>query len=145
MRWLNNVLIAFAVLLILVGAQAAFLPFEGHKSSMISFIAGSAAGLLLLASVALSFTNPRIGRIGALVVCLLLMGNFGGAYLSKHETYPALVLLLTSFAVAGCLVAGHFIGMLNRKELGREPLAPFAETQRREREESAARREEPKA
>lgn len=145
MRWLNTVLIVFAVFLILVGAQAAFLPFQGHEASIVSFIAGGAAGLLLLGSVALSFTNPRIGRIGALVVCLLLMGRFGGAYLDKHAVYPSLVLFLASFAVAGCLVVGHFMGMLARRHSGREPLAPFAENQRREREESEAHREEPKA
>ena len=145
MRWLNTVLIVFAVFLILVGAQAAFLPFEGHRSSIVSFYAGGGAGLLLLGSVALAFTNPRVGRIGAAIVCLLLLGKFGGDYLKDGHVWPALVMSLITFAVLGCLVTGHFMGMLARRERGRETLAPFAESQLREREESKARREEPKA
>ena len=146
MRWLNTVLMLYAAIMIVIGIQAYVFPGAGTPS-VISLVAGVAVGLLILASVALSFTNPRPARIGAAVVCLLVLGRFMPTYvLDPSKFYPAGFIAILTFIVLGCLVAGHFMGMLARRERGRETLpADFAETQARAREESKAHPTEPKA
>lgn len=147
MRWLNQILVLYSAIMILIGVQAYVFPSGGadHRS-IISLVASVAIGLLMLATVALSLTNPRPARIGAAILCAAVLGKFVPDYFTKGDFYPAGFVSILTFIVFGCLIAGHFMGMLARRERGRETLpAGFAEKQAREREESATPRSEPRA
>ncbi|RYG68132.1 hypothetical protein EON77_15805 [bacterium] len=140
MRWLNQILVLYSAIMILLGFQGYFM-----AHSLPSLIGGVAIGLLMLGSVALSLTNPRPARIGAAILSLAVLVWFTRGYVENRNFFPAGFIVILTFIVLGCLVAGHFMGMLARRERGRETLpAAFAEKQAREREESAAPRSEPK-
>ncbi|MCC7433700.1 MAG: hypothetical protein IT363_03385 [Methanoregulaceae archaeon] len=107
MTALINVAIAIlGVLSIALGAQASFAPREGHTASLVSFIAGGAIGVLLLASIALWKKNPRAGRIMAAILSLLIIGRFAPT-VSEKGFYPGGLLVGASAIVFILLVAGH--------------------------------------
>lgn len=140
MRWLNTVLVLYSAIMILMGLQGYF-----SSQSLPSLIGGVTIGLLMLGTVALSLTNPRPARIGAAILSGAVLVWFLRGYFENRNFYPAGFIAILTFIVLGCLIASHFMGMLARRERGRETLAaPFAEKQAREREESKAHRSEPK-
>lgn len=147
MRWLNTVLILYSVIMMLIGVQAYVFPSGGPEHrSIVSLVAGVVVGLLMLGTVALSFTNPRPARIAAAILCAAVLGRFAPTYFRTGDWYPAGLIAILTFVVFACLVVGHFMGMLARRERGRETLpADFAEKQAREREESERHRSEPQA
>lgn len=109
MRWLNTLLLMYALLNVLMG----ILGFV-RAHSRPSLIAGTAAGVIVLGSVALAKSNPRAGRIASLVVALLLLGRFApGAF--QNQLYPAGIMFVASLIVAISLVAGHVMGMKAKK------------------------------
>lgn len=145
MRWLNTVLILYSVTMMLIGIQAYVFPSGGPEHrSVVSLAAGLGVGLLILGTVALSYTNPRPARIAAAILCAAVLGRFAPSFFSTGNFYPAGLITILTFIVFSCLLVGHFMGMLARRQRGRETLpADFAEKQAREREESAAHRSEP--
>lgn len=141
MRWINQILVLYSAIMIIMAVEAYI-----RVKSTPSLIAGTAVGLLMLGTVALSLTNPRPARILAAILCAAVLGRFAPAYFTSHDFYPAGFITILTFIVLGCLVAGHFMGMLARRERGRETLpAEFAEKQAREREESGSPRSGPTA
>ena len=85
-----------------------------NKGSIISLIAGVAAAMFILGSLAWAKTNPRSGRITSLVVAFLLLGRFAPKAF-QNQLYPAGIMFAASFVVIICLGAGHMIGMKERK------------------------------
>ncbi len=119
MSWLNGVLLLYSILNIVMG----FLGYA-EKHSIPSVIAGTAAGMIVLGSVAWSKTSPRNARITALLVTFLLMGRFASKTFSENKLYPDGIMFVSSLAVALCLVAGHIIGMRAKKARDSEETKP---------------------
>lgn len=83
MRWLNQVLVLYSAIMILMAVEAYI-----RVKSMPSLIAGTAVGLLMLATVALSLTNPRPARIAAAILCAAVLGRFTPSYFTTGDFYP---------------------------------------------------------
>ena len=114
-KTINAALVAYGLLCIGMGVQAAFFPHEGAKASYVSLAAAGGLGVLMLASVYLWTKKPRAGRIMSVVLALLALGRFIPAYLKKPSVYPAGVTLAASFIVVMLLVAGHGLSMRTEK------------------------------
>lgn len=116
MTALINVAIAvLGVLSIALGAQASFAPRQGHDASLVSFIAGGAIGVLLLSSIAIWKKNPRVGRIMAAVLCLLIIGRFAPTVASKGF-YPGGLLVAVAGATFILLGIGHMMASKAKAE-----------------------------
>jgi uncharacterized membrane protein (UPF0136 family) len=92
------------------------LGFYGYleKGSVISLIAGGVAGLLLLGSLALVKTNPRVARIGAAVIALLMLGQMGRSAM-KEPKWHTVTMAVASLIVVVVLVGAHFMQVAKRK------------------------------
>lgn len=112
---INIALIAYGVMCIVMGVQAAFFPHEGAKASMVSLYAAGGLGLLMIASVYIWTKSPRAGRIMAVVLALLSLGRFMPKFIKEQQIYPAGITVIASIIVIGLLVAGHMQGMKERK------------------------------
>lgn len=147
MRWLNTVLILYSVTMMVIGVQAYIFPSGGPEHrSVVSLAAGVAVGLLMLGTVALSYTHPRPARIAAAILCAAVLGRFLPTFFRTGDFYPAGLISILTFIAFACLLIGHFMGMLARRERGRETLPDAnAERQAREREESAPHQSGPSA
>jgi len=110
MPWLNTLLITYALLNIGLGIDG-----FASKGSVISLIAGCAAGVLMIGTVILTKTRPRIGRIGSLVIGLAMMGQFLPKFIKTGVWLPAGILTVASAIVVIALVLGHLMGMMARK------------------------------
>lgn len=102
MAWLNTVLVLYSLLSIGLGVYG-----YTNSNSIQSLIAGVAVGVLMLGSVALAKTHPRWGRIGAVVICLLVIGRFLPAFLKTQDWLPAGIMAFASIFVALCLIGAH--------------------------------------
>jgi uncharacterized membrane protein (UPF0136 family) len=109
MPWLNIVLILYVLLNIVMGVLGYV-----NKHSVISLVAGVGAGVIVLGSMALAKSNPRAGRITALVVSVLLIGRFAPKAF-ENQLYPAGIMFASSIIVAISLGAGHMMGMKAKK------------------------------
>lgn len=110
-------LVVYALINIAMGIQSYFFrinPEPGSSPSLISLIAGTAAGLILLVCVWLTFRNPRAGFISATVVCLLMAFQFGNGLLkqlsgqAELKVYPTVIAFALAIGVAGALTFAHF-------------------------------------
>lgn len=110
MGWLNVVLLLYGLLDIGMGALGYI-----NKGSVISLIAGGACGLVVLVSLLTYKGHPRNSRIAALVITLLMMGQFAPKTFMKNELYPSGIMFVASLAVAVCLLLGHMLGMKAKK------------------------------
>ncbi|MEZ0325204.1 MAG: TMEM14 family protein [Fimbriimonas sp.] len=106
---MNVALLIYAILSIALGAYGFI-----AKGSVPSVIAGSVAGLLILGTVALAKTNPRVARIAAAVITLLVLGQMGPKAL-EDKTWHTVTMSVASLIVLAILVAGHFSAMAKRK------------------------------
>ena len=111
----NIALIAYGVMCIAMGIQAAFFPHEGSTASMVSLYAAGGLGLLMIASVYIWTKSPRVGRIMALVLALLSLGRFAPKFIKEQQMYPAGITVFASVIVVTLLVMGHMQGMKERK------------------------------
>ncbi len=109
MALVNVSILIYAILAIALGAYGYW-----EKGSVVSIIAGGIAGLLLLGSLALAKTNPRVGRIAAAVVALLMLGQMGRKAF-EDGTWHTIAMTVASLIVIGILVGGHFSAMAKRK------------------------------
>lgn len=112
MKFVDVVVLLDALVLIVMGILGFA---EGH--SVASLVAGVLFGGLLLGFLAYTKTNPRVGRIGAAVVCLLPLGRFLPALLKKHNIYPAGIIVACSIITFCVLGAGHMMAMSKRKKM----------------------------
>ncbi len=112
----NSVLIAYGILCIGLGVQAFAFPIAPHKSSMMSILAGGLLGVLSIGSVYLWTSNPRMGRILAIVPAVLALGKFGSD-MTKPDAgfYPAGLMVAASVVVIVMLGMGH---MMANKDKG---------------------------
>jgi len=110
MPWLNVLLLLYALLDIVMGVLGYV-----NKGSLPSLLGGVVSGMVILASLALTKTNPRAGRIMALVVAVLLMGMFAKNTFFQNQLYPGGIMFVTSLIVAVCLGVGHMMGMKAKK------------------------------
>jgi len=115
MKFVDVVVLLFAILSIVMGILGFTGTFEG-KSSVISLIAGGGAGAILIGSLALAKTKPRAGRITAAVVTLLLLLKFGGDIAKKgFQIYPAGIMAIAALFTFGVLMGGHFMAVSKAK------------------------------
>jgi uncharacterized membrane protein (UPF0136 family) len=103
MTWLPWTILAYGVLNIVMGLIGYL-----NKGSMVSLIAGGAAGLLIIAAAALARTHPRWGYFFAFVLALMLLGRFAGPFVRTQQIFPAGVMAAASLLMAGILVYAHF-------------------------------------
>lgn len=103
MLWLNTIVGLFALLNIVGG----FVGYQ-EKHSIMSLIGGGVIGVVLIASVFMTKSNPKGGYLLAGAMTLLTLGFFMMRYMTGHKIWPAGVMVLASVAVLACLVAGHF-------------------------------------
>ncbi len=113
MGWLNVVLLLYGLFNIGMGCIGYF---RGH--SIISLIAGSVAGLIVLGTLVWYKSNPRAARITALVITIALMGQFAKDTFEKNQLYPAGAIFVPSVIVFLCLLVGHVMGMRAKKARG---------------------------
>lgn len=85
------------------------------KQSMVSLIAGAAIAALILFTLWLTKTNPRMGRIGSLIVAVLVTGRFLPMFLKSGDWLPAGILSIASGVVIIALLAGHMMAMQAKK------------------------------
>jgi len=109
MPWLNAVLLASSLLNVVMGILGYL-----NKGSIASLIAGTLAAVVILGALVYTKVNPRTGRITCLVVAVLLLGKFAPKALA-NQLYPAGIMFVCSLIVIGCLLAGHMIGMKEKK------------------------------
>jgi hypothetical protein len=110
-RWLDGLVIAYGILLIASGIYGYFLH---NANSMVALITRSVSGAIELGLVAYTTTNPRVGRIGAAVVALVIFGHTAMLYFQKRGV-TSLILSVASLIVVCCLLGGHFAAMKKRK------------------------------
>lgn len=115
---INAALIAYGLMCIGMGVQAAFFPHEGSQASMVSLYAAGGLGLLVLASVYVWTKSPRVGRIISLVLAVLALGRFMPKFMKEQQMYPAGITVIASVIVIVLLLAGHIRGMKQRKAGG---------------------------
>ncbi|MBC8065396.1 MAG: TMEM14 family protein [Chlorobia bacterium] len=106
MPWLNTVLVLFSLLNIGLGIYGYV-----AKNTLVSLIAGVVIGLLMLGTVALAKTHPRWGRIGSLVLCVAVLGQFAPKFIKTQDWVPAGILTVVAAIVVVCLGVGHMLGM----------------------------------
>jgi len=104
MSWLNAVLVTYAVFVIGAGAEAYF-----SKGSIASLMGAGAIGVLVLIGVFVTKTRPSIGYGIAALGPIMALGRFLPSYMKDHKVWPALIIVIASFAALACLVAGHFM------------------------------------
>jgi uncharacterized membrane protein (UPF0136 family) len=116
MKLVDVVVLLYALLTIVMGVLGYVAPATGH-SSPISLIAGVGIGLLLLGALALTRSNPRVGRISTAVIALLPLGRFLPAFIKSkgQDWYPAGIMVLAGLFTVGVLLGGHFMAMSMRK------------------------------
>jgi uncharacterized membrane protein (UPF0136 family) len=109
MRWLDNLVLVYGIFLIAMGIYG----FIGAHS-VVSLIAGSVSGIIEIGFALVTPKNPRLGRIGASVVALLMLGKFAPEVHSGGK--PDLMAIAAfSLVVFACLLGGHFYAMNRRK------------------------------
>ena len=113
MKVINVTLLVYGVFLTVMGVLGYV-----EKHHIVSLVAGVISGMLILASVALAKTNPRAGRIMALVVSALLFLQFFGAFVMKQQLYPAGIIATFSLIVVLMLGAGHMLVMRKKRLAG---------------------------
>ncbi|HWD40323.1 MAG TPA: TMEM14 family protein [Fimbriimonas sp.] len=110
MRWLDGLVLAYGLLLIVMAIYA-----YAVAHSVMSLIMGGGSGILEIGFAALTQTNPRIGRIGSAAISLVLMGFFIPEALKKGKV-DMYILAAASVIVFVCLMGGHFYAMSRRKK-----------------------------
>ncbi len=110
---INAAIWLYGIFSIGLGAKAYFAPEEGHQPHIVSLIAGTILGLLMIGSYFLWTKNPRAGRIMSLVLGLLAMGNFGPKTF-QGVMYPAGVMFFSSLVLVLLLGSGHMAAKKNK-------------------------------
>lgn len=77
-----------------------------HGHSLPSLISGGLVGVLVLVGANLAKTNPKVGFGMAVVLALLMLGRFMGPLMSKHQVYPAGIIVTASVVGMIAAVAG---------------------------------------
>lgn len=107
MPFVNATLLAYGILCILFGAYGTY---KAPNHEIFSLVGGLVAGMLVIGSVAWAKTNPRAGRILALVVSLAMFGKF-----MRNDHMTGKILAVLSIAVAVILLGAHFVAMRARR------------------------------
>ena len=105
MRWLNPLIVIYALLCIVLGIYGAVSAREYFS------LAGVLIGLLELGCLALHPKNPRLSRIGSLVIALGVLGMFLPKFIKLGKWLPAGVLTIASTVLVIALVVGHLMSM----------------------------------
>lgn len=95
----NIVVAAYGILSIALGVY-------GYSKSPISLIAGGIAGLLVLGSLALVKTQPRVARIGVAVIALLMLLQMGKKAVVEQQWHQ-ITMSIASLIVIIVLVGAH--------------------------------------
>ena len=108
MRGLNLLIVIYAVLCIVLGIYGAISAKEYFS------LAGVLIGVLQFACLGWTRSNPRAGRIGSLVIAILVLGQFMPKFI-KLGKWPAGVLSIASIILIIALLAGDFMAMSAKK------------------------------
>jgi uncharacterized membrane protein (UPF0136 family) len=84
-----------------------------EKHSSISLIAGGVVGLMMLGSIALVRANPRVARIGAAVLALVMLIQMGMGAM-KDGAWHKVTMAVASLIVVGVLLGAHFAAKARR-------------------------------
>ena len=109
MNWIQGVMLGYGVISIALGAY-------GYAKSPVSLYMGGLVGLLIIAAAALSKTNPRVGYIGAALISLVMIGNFGGKIMKPDPAWHHIVLTILSVILLASLLAGHFMAKAKSRQ-----------------------------
>jgi len=109
MNWIQWLLVLYGLLTIGMGVQG----YVGSQS-MASLIAGGGLGALVLAAVAITRTQPRIGYILALVLAVLLLGRFAPKFFGQGVLYPDGVMAIASIVAIAALASAHFLAQARK-------------------------------
>lgn len=107
MKLVDIAVLVLAILSIAFGIMG-FTGATGGHPSPISLVAGGGLGAGLLGMLALTKSSPRMGRIGAAVITLILVGWSSSTYFKKGTVYPHGIMMVASIATLGVLLGGHF-------------------------------------
>lgn len=111
MKFVDVVVLLYAILLIVFGILGFVI-----DHSIPSIAAGTLFGALLLGSLALYKTNPRLSRISSAVISLLPLGRFLPAFIQKGHWYPAGIVVAAGTFTFATLMIGHFMAMAKKKK-----------------------------
>jgi uncharacterized membrane protein (UPF0136 family) len=100
---LNGVLGLYALLNVGLGILGMV-----QKGSVPSLVAGTAAGLVILAGVFWARTRPALGYGLCALVCVGIIARFMGPVLGEQQVYPAGVMVVASAATLAVLAFSHF-------------------------------------
>lgn len=109
-RSLDALVLVYAILLIALGIYA-YLDVH-HLPSMLG---GVGSGVVELLFLAYTSKNPRVGRMGAAIVALLLFFMFFGMMIQKGPAWNNVTIALASLIVVVALVGGHMTAMSRRR------------------------------
>jgi uncharacterized membrane protein (UPF0136 family) len=107
---LNALLVVYSVLSIGLGVYG-----YTEKGSAVSLIAGGVAGVLMIGTVLLHKSKPRISRIASLVLAFAILGNFLPKFIKTSDWLPAGTMTVASALVIIALVLGHVFAMTAKK------------------------------
>jgi hypothetical protein len=111
MKWLNAVLIVYGLLMIGLGVYGFV-----EKGSVMSLLGGGIGGLLILGSVAIYPLKPRLSRIGAAVVALIMAGSMAKKTFTANPPWHAITIFATSILIVILLLGAHFAARSAKKE-----------------------------
>lgn len=114
MKLVDVAVLSLAIVSIVFGILGATGATGGHPS-MMSLIAGGGLGAGLLGFLAFTKTNPRVGRIGAAVITLVLVLWSASTFFRKGTWYPHGIMMILSIATLAILLHGHFSAMKAKK------------------------------
>lgn len=111
MTWVKWALVYYGVFNIALGIMG----FQAGSPQSLYF--GGGAGLLVLIATAISFKQPRIGYIIALLIALAIGGRFGMVFIKDtSKIYPAGLIAIASLITIICLLAGHMLSRSGTKQ-----------------------------
>ena len=103
MAWICPGLIVYGLVSIVMGVLGYV-----NKHSVMSLVAGVAAGIIVIGAAAMAKTNPKVGFIACAVIALLMLGRFVPPVLKENQLYPAGIMVVSSLAVLLALAVAHF-------------------------------------
>lgn len=90
-KLLDGLILGYGILLIALGVVGYLISKANGHPSIVSLVAGTASGLVVLAFLAITAKKRQIGRIGVAVVSLLMLGQFGMKAIKSLNSDPAAV------------------------------------------------------
>ena len=101
MNGLSVALIVFGLLNIVLGVLA-------YSKSAVSLYAGGGAGIVAIVAALISRSNPKVGYIIGVIVCIALLGRFLPKVIADFQAYPGGLIVVSSAIMLVALIVGFF-------------------------------------